>query len=136
MLSVPASALINIKTLEPYYRLLCPSLSLTATQLISLHLFLHRPENGKSTDPLFGPYISILPQEFESHPLTWLIKCKRQENSELTSLNLLRNLSPTVVTALRRVGERFYDDWKVLRRFLVSPSLSPIYLVLMLMYYR
>ncbi|KAJ7905474.1 hypothetical protein B0H14DRAFT_2660424 [Mycena olivaceomarginata] len=62
LFQIPASQLVNCRTLAPHY----PA-GLDAIQLISLHLGRYR--RTPQLDPLFGPYISTLPREF-SHPLT------------------------------------------------------------------
>ena len=107
--------MINTKTLASHYP--SPS-SLTATQLISLHLVLNRPSsNRKSLDPLFGPYISVLPRDFESHPLTWLLEQDAQQESIGTKL--LECLPPSATTALRDVFGKFLIDWKAVRHYMV-----------------
>lgn len=115
--TVPASCLINIKTLLPHY--LSAKSVLSATQLISLHLFLYRPEAGfESSDPLYGPYISILPRDFECHPLTLLVRRTTQVLPEEDSA-LLDDLPPSVANALHELLSRFQRDWDAVRRYLV-----------------
>jgi hypothetical protein len=107
--------MINTQTLAPHYP--SPS-SLTAVQLISLHLLLYRPiRDSQSSDPLFGPYISVLPRGFESHPLTWLIEHQRQRKNDGTIL--LDSLPPSATRALREVSRKFWDDWKAVRQYMV-----------------
>jgi len=123
LFTVPASCLVNIKTLLPHY----PSAKsvLSATQLISLHLFLHRPVDGLvSSDPLYGPYLSILPREFEYHPLTLLVRRTMQVLRE-DNIALLDDLPPSVASALHECLTRFRIDWDVVRRYLQDhPDLS------------
>ncbi|ETW85942.1 hypothetical protein HETIRDRAFT_43837 [Heterobasidion irregulare TC 32-1] len=113
LFTLPATAKINIKTLSSHYPVKTHhDLPLSATQLISLHLFLHRPSPGsESSDPLFGPYISILPKEFDSHPLTWVVRQNLGRcflsSSERT---LLGFLPPSVVSSLKNLEMKFYHD--------------------------
>lgn len=103
---------MNILTLSQYYSCLDEkNIQLTATQLISLHLFLHRPAaNVSSSDPLFGPYISVLPRDFSSHPLVWTIA--RAMRKTCNSDRLLDILPPATRSALNSVEKRFWDDWR------------------------
>jgi hypothetical protein len=113
LFTIPASALINIKTLSPHYP---RKPSLNATQLISLHLAIHRPKNNQeSSDHLFGPYISIMPRDFDFHPLTWLIL---RETGQVAPPSL-DHLPPRVLEAVRLLAERFKKDWKSVRVYLV-----------------
>jgi hypothetical protein len=106
--------MMNVKTLAPHY----PSLSdLTATQLISLHLLLHRPiRDGESLDPFFGPYISVLPRDFDSHPVTWLVEEGRRD---YVGTEFLESLPPSAMLALRKVCRKFWDDWSAVRSYMV-----------------
>ncbi|THU90710.1 SET domain-containing protein, partial [Dendrothele bispora CBS 962.96] len=105
LFTVPGSSMMNIKTLSPHYY---PRL--TAVQMVSLHLLLHRPENDQvSSDPLFGPYISTLPQDFDSHPLTRLLREGR---------GLLGLLPPSSATALERLASRFHSDLETVCNYL------------------
>ncbi|EPQ58137.1 SET domain-containing protein [Gloeophyllum trabeum ATCC 11539] len=109
LFTVPASALLNIKTLVKRYPPRTPPLS--GTQLVTLHLFLHRPEgNSESKDPAFGPYISVLPRNFDSHPLTWQVR-----NS---CADLLQRLPPSVSKVLDIVARRFQIDWDTVFEYL------------------
>ncbi|KAF5365607.1 hypothetical protein D9758_003298 [Tetrapyrgos nigripes] len=108
LFAVPQSAMMNIKTLSPHY----PS-GLTAVQLISLHLMLNRPEQDQdSLDPLFGPYISILPRNFDFHPLMQLVK-KANHSQEL-----LDQLTPSSAQALEKLAARFSADFDAICRYL------------------
>jgi len=127
LLSLPSKAKINMKTLGHYP---C-SKRLTATQLISLHLLLHKPAPGcESDDPHFGPYISILPRDFGGHPLTWVVhRTLGAESRE--EHTLLRLLPPSVLFDLLLVEGRFWKDWEAVRQYLddsldlSSPRLKP-----------
>src|SRR6266852_1847046 len=93
---------------------------LTATQLISLHLLLHKPAPGcESDDPHFGPYISILPRDFGGHPLTWVVHrtLGAESRGEHT---LLRLLPPSVLFDLLLLKGRFWKDWEAVRQYLVG----------------
>ncbi|THH11579.1 hypothetical protein EW146_g7986 [Bondarzewia mesenterica] len=99
---------------------------LSATQLISLHLLLNRPPpDGESPDHLFGPYISVLPREFDSHPLTWAVQHKFGGPIPLTSSgeNLLPKLPCSVLSALTKLEAKFWDDWKTVCQY-VGDSLD------------
>ena len=111
---VPPSALMNVKTLSPVYP---GSKRLSAHQLISLHLYLHKPpDNAKgSTDSLFGTFISILPREFDSHPLRWLV----HKGSELESA-LLELLPCSTRFVLDTLEERFKRDSSAVTKYLVN----------------
>lgn len=111
--------MINTRTLATHYPV---TSSLTATQLISLHLLLHRPTgDGESLDPIFGPYISVLPRNFESHPVTWSVRREVGENGVDTGL--LDNLPPSANAALQRISQKFWDDWKAVYGYLVPTKM-------------
>jgi len=97
---------------------------LTATQLISLHLLLHKPAPGcESDDPHFGPYISTLPRDFGNHPLTWVVhRTLGVESREGHAL--LRLLPPCVQFDLLLLEGRFWKDWEVVRQYLVGHKCS------------
>ncbi|KAJ7273695.1 hypothetical protein B0H12DRAFT_1090656 [Mycena haematopus] len=102
LFTIPARALVNCRTLAPHY----PA-GLDAIQLISLHLCLYRPLHAShSPDPLFGPYISTLPREFDSHPLTGHVQ---QQDLKLP---------PSVATALAHLHARYLHDWRTVRGYL------------------
>ena len=73
----------------------------------------------ESTDSLFSPFISILPREFDSHPLTWLVHKNMGDENELEStfLALLPRSTRSVLDAL---AERFERDSDVVIKYLVS----------------
>ncbi|KAJ7097944.1 hypothetical protein B0H15DRAFT_823502 [Mycena belliarum] len=103
LFTIPARALLNTRSLAPHYP---PALN--AVQLISLHLCLYRPiYPSHSLDPLFGPYISSLPREFDSHPLT------RHVNLAADS----SELPPSVANALLCMHARYIHDWDTVRGY-------------------
>ena len=116
LLTLPSKAKINMKTLGHYPY----SKRLTATQLISLHLLLHKPAPGReSDDPHFGPYISVLPRDFGGHPLTWVVHrtLGAESRKEHTLLHLL---PPSVLFDLLLLEGRFWKDWEAVRQYLVG----------------
>lgn len=132
--NVPYTALLNSFTLAPLYPYLpieglpAPSMRLgpqlkqhlNATQIISLHLALHRPRaNSGSSDVSFGPYIDTLPKDFQGHPLTWLHRQKYGTATELER-KLLQLLPASVITELCEVLQRLETDWGVVQPCLVS----------------
>ena len=93
---------------------------LNATQMISLHLLLHRPKADQdSVDPMFGPYISTLPRDFDSHPLTWRIKSHHAGQASVESMSL-GCIPPTVMTELAEIEKRFWTDFQAILDFMVS----------------
>ncbi|KAF8959069.1 hypothetical protein BDZ97DRAFT_1839701 [Flammula alnicola] len=121
LFSIPAKALLNSLTLEPHYPPTRPKL--TCTQFVSLHLLLHRPMKGHaSSDPLFGPYISVLPRDFDSHPLTWLWK-KEHINCGTTSTleaQLVDALPSRILVKLDKIANLFEVDFKRIQAYLQS----------------
>ncbi len=118
LFKVPSTALMNRTTVAKLYPQLHKR-KLSATQLISLHLLLHKPSgDDDSSDPAFGPYISTLPREFSSHPLTWVVKQKLKQESdwERRYLSLLPLGSAGRCTQLHK---RFWKDWETLLPILV-----------------
>lgn len=93
---------------------------LNATQMISLHLLLHRPkDNEKSLDPMFGPYISTLPREFDSHPLTWRVRNRYNLQQDPASI-LSSCLPPCIATALVELEARFWADFQIVLDYSVG----------------
>ncbi|KLO18588.1 SET domain-containing protein [Schizopora paradoxa] len=130
VVKLPSAALMNIRTLRNLYgdcnlegysaKTGGKMIFLNGTQLISLHLALHRPprHGGRSTDPTFGPYISVLPKEFDSHPLTWLIKqnpAAFEEGDAAFGGGLLGHLPPSVSSELTTMSNKFLRDWDIVR---------------------
>jgi len=111
--------MMNIRTLVGLYPKARPRL--TATQVMSLHLLLHRPcsPDDFSKDPIFGPYISVLPTNFDSHPLSWVIR-PQDPRSEGIVDDLLEYMPKGVLHTLEVVAARFRQDWERIRRYLVS----------------
>ena len=113
LFTIPSTAMMNFRTLSKLYDFPPSSSPLTAPQLIALHLLLHRPtEDGISHDPAFGPYISTMPQDFNTHPVTWAIRGHLDCASQLEK-TLLRSLPPTISSALQEQVDKFMADWKV-----------------------
>ncbi len=77
----------------------------------------------ESIDPLFGPYISILPRDFDSHPLTWLAKSKFAIEETIEHL-LLEALPQDVREALDALWNRLLGDWKKVCQYVVGASES------------
>jgi len=124
LFTVPAKALININTLRRIYAPKFVS-DLTAVQQISMHLLLHRPrEDDDALDPAYGPFISTMPRDFDSHPLTWLVKSKDFPETVIDrpEERLLKMLPPSPSRALNRLYKRFMDDWTAVYKLLVSTS--------------
>ncbi|KAL4067610.1 hypothetical protein V8B97DRAFT_1949899 [Scleroderma yunnanense] len=112
LFSIPAKVMMNMMTLKPYYPPQTVK-SLSAMQLISMHLLIWRPEgDDDSKDVLFGPYISTLPREFSSHPLTWIVWSKYLGRPCTGGEDIsLQWLPPSISTELQRLYSRFLDDW-------------------------
>ena len=91
---------------------------MNATQLISLHLAVHRPK-PESDDPHFGPYINMLPSDYDSHPLTWLVR-EGQDKASHREHRLLSMLPPSIFEQLCGVCDRFRKDWDVALQCIVS----------------
>ncbi|KAF8894597.1 hypothetical protein BD779DRAFT_1669078 [Infundibulicybe gibba] len=124
LFAIPAAALLNHDSLSPYYP--DAHLQLNAFQLVSLHLMLYRPQGDSkcSLDPLFGPYISVLPPNFNLHPLSWFWKDTLGLASPAES-RLLRSIPPSVFRSLQDIAKRFQADWiKVLAYMQGCPALQ------------
>lgn len=114
---------MNTLTLGPHYPPSQPTLS--CTQIISLHLLLHRPLDNQpdSGDPLFGPYISVLPREFDSHPLTWLWKEDNCGSAAVPQETQLLNALPaSILGKLNKMFGLFKGDWTRIQDYLVCSS--------------
>lgn len=121
LFTIPARALINVSTLAPLYPPGPDGHDLTPVQMISLHLFLHKPgEDGVSADPMFGPFISTMPRDFASHPCTWDIKRSLgvRYNAAMET-RLLQVCPPAVQESVQRLSSRFWDDWKGVSEYIV-----------------
>ncbi|KAH7889711.1 hypothetical protein F5I97DRAFT_1800507 [Phlebopus sp. FC_14] len=113
LFTIPADAMMNMITLAPHYPPAATEM-LTATQFISMHLFLWRPRaHEDSTDPHFGPYISTLPRCFDSHPLTWVVQSMDAASSHAAAhhVSLLQQLPPSVAARLQQLRTKFSEDW-------------------------
>jgi len=113
---VPSSALVNVETILSLYP---GGKLLNAHQLISLHLYLHKPldDTKESTDDLFGPFISILPREFDSHPLTWVVQERLGGDNESGSF-FLAMLPHSTRSILNALAERFERDSNAVIKYL------------------
>lgn len=113
--------MINVRTLASLY----PQKKghknrLSATQMVSLHLTLHRPDAEKdSGDPSFGPFISTMPREFDSHPLWWLAHA-HLGTANAHQASLLASLPPSVRSALQKVLRLFLADWTAVCAYIVG----------------
>ncbi len=117
--------MINVKTLSAIYASHSNGEMLTAIQTISLHLLLHRPRDDEdSYDPKFGPYISTMPRDFDSHPLAWSVKKSVEGDSDLPEIHLLDCLPPGVMSLLRSLVSRFWEDWRAICQFSVRPLIQ------------
>ncbi|PSR74907.1 hypothetical protein PHLCEN_2v9441 [Hermanssonia centrifuga] len=113
LFTIPAKAMMNTRTLSSTYPPPADGPSLSAIQLISLHLLLHRPtEDCESLDAMFGPYISTLPRDFDSHPLTWLVQSQISAPSRAVYGVMLECIPPSVSAAIMRLSSRFWEDWR------------------------
>lgn len=120
LFAVPPQALMNIRTLKTLYPTSGPT-PLTAMQMISLHLYINRPHGSEdSLDPHYGPYISTLPRQFDSHPLTWIVRSK--SGMESGGALLLGYLPPSVHASLIKLHDRFCQDWAAVRAYLTANS--------------
>lgn len=118
LFTIPPKALLNSLTLSPHYPPSKPRL--TCTQIVTLHLLLHRPKNGQpSSDPLFGPYISVLPEKFDSHPLTWLWQKEHDISVSSPEAQLIDALPPRILGKLDKIANLFEVDWNVVKAYLV-----------------
>ncbi|KAH9946169.1 SET domain-containing protein [Epithele typhae] len=123
LFKIPATALLNKKTVSALYPDLRKS-KLSAIQIVSLHLFLHRPSGeDDSADPRFGPYISTLPRDFSSHPLSWLVSCD-VGRSDPWEAQLLGMLPPAVSRQLKALRDRFWEDWRTVASTMVRAFLA------------
>ncbi|KAH8099495.1 SET domain-containing protein [Cristinia sonorae] len=119
LFTVPARALINVKTIGSLYPPGPEGHELSPVQMISLHLFLHKPqEGGISNDPLFGPYLSTLPRDFSGHPCTWSVNERLLKNDGGLERSLLQSLPPCVRRSLQQLVSRLWADWETVRSYL------------------
>ena len=90
-----------------------------------MHLFLYRPDQGtdkSTTDAEFGPYIAIIPKEFDGHPLSWLIRPSHGGPKDV--FFLIDCSPPATLRALNVVADRFWKDWKAVSQLLVKTFLK------------
>lgn len=125
LFKVPSTALMNRVTVAKLYPHLHKR-KLSAIQLISLHLLLHKPSgDDDSSDPAFGPYISTLPRGFSSHPLTWMVKQKLKQESDWERRSLIL-LPPSSARKCAELHKRFWKDCETLSSALVRHSILSI----------
>ncbi|EIN07420.1 SET domain-containing protein [Punctularia strigosozonata HHB-11173 SS5] len=121
LFTIPAAALMTVKTLAPHYPN-CTGLS--ATQLISMHLYIHRPDTDRRcTDSLYEPFINVLPGSFDFHPLTWLVWALSDthvEGEREIAEALLQALSPSVRRDLEELKSRFDTDTEFVQKYLAA----------------
>ncbi|KAI0748057.1 SET domain-containing protein [Daedaleopsis nitida] len=119
LFKIPATALMNRATIIKLYPQLRGQ-AMSGVQLVSLHLFLHRPvDNADSQDPTFGPYISTLPRDFSAHPLTWMVKRKLNQYDTWDE-QILDLLPPSTSRKLSAIHDRFWADWRAIVRILTE----------------
>ncbi|KAH9180533.1 hypothetical protein EDB89DRAFT_1919603 [Lactarius sanguifluus] len=77
-----------------------------------------KPADGDSahtamspTTPNFGPYISMLPRDFGSHPLTWVVHQSLGVASR-EECKVMDLLPPSVLAELLLLEKRFRTDWE------------------------
>ncbi|EIW60445.1 SET domain-containing protein [Trametes versicolor FP-101664 SS1] len=121
LFEIPRTALINVKTVLARY----PHIKegrLTGTQLVSLYLLLHKPSgDADSLDRTFGPYISTLPRDFSSHPLTWLVNRKLKKEDPCESY-FLDQVPPSTWESIVKLNKRFWKDWDAVAKFMKEDS--------------
>ncbi|KAI0318943.1 hypothetical protein OF83DRAFT_1113040 [Amylostereum chailletii] len=119
LFTLPASAKMNVLTLRPHYP---DSSRLSATQIIALHLLRHRPQSPHAAkehpDPLFGAYISVLPRDFDSHPLTWIVNRTCGAVGYDGEGQLLDLLTPSAILSLDALQKRFWKDWDQVKLYM------------------
>ncbi|KAI0807377.1 SET domain-containing protein [Fomes fomentarius] len=119
LFKVPATALITKETLLKLYPQLRGQ-TISGVQLVSLHLWLHRPVgDADSLDPTFGPYISTLPRESSSHPLSWMVR-RRMGREDDWEDQILKALPPGTHRRLHALHDRFWTDWASVSRTLIE----------------
>lgn len=94
---------------------------LTAFQLLSLHLALHRSLQPCPTNPkteLWLPFIATLPKEFPELPLWWMAKDPNSRECK-TVMQLLANSPARFQEVCHKVAERFAADWEATKAVLV-----------------
>ncbi|PPQ81158.1 hypothetical protein CVT24_007942 [Panaeolus cyanescens] len=117
LFTIPAKALLNSLTLEPLYP---QSQNLSCTQIITLHLSLNRPVNHVSADVHFGPYISVLPENFDAHPFTWIWKAKHHSKpGNDLELGLLKSLPPRITQKLEQMCTTCGKDKAAIEEYMV-----------------
>ena len=82
----------------------------------------------QSRDPLFGPYISVLPENFDSHPLTWLWRQRHGRTDSNFEIQLLDALPSQIMFKLNRIHGLFNKDLSRIQDYLVrSDSMTQVF---------
>ncbi|KAI0362021.1 SET domain-containing protein [Trametes cingulata] len=119
LFKIPGAALMNVSTVLPLY----PQIKqgrLSGIQLVSLHLLLHKPSgDDDSLDGVFGPYISTLPRDFSSHPLTWLVN-RRLGKEDHCGSYFLDRVPPSTQRSVTAICDRFWKDWEAVAKIMSS----------------
>jgi hypothetical protein len=125
-LKLPASSLFNYETVVKLH----PGLeNLTAIQLLSYHLALHRPSRspsaltGSEHDP-FGPFVASLPAAFDTHPL-WLAHAHAPPASRKKWKKLSGCLTASLKAKTDDVERRFHNDWDEMSKATVRFPIDP-----------
>ncbi|KAM0792320.1 hypothetical protein ACM66B_005004 [Microbotryomycetes sp. NB124-2] len=139
LISIPSSALLNVKTLAPLYPHAF-SKQLNSYQWVSLHVALqyarNRRQQASCPRDRFKPFIASIPHEFPTLPLTWFLRSKTSKDLTATFetgsedlsggvwdehqrqmyFNLLACMPPAVRQRSAAVEARFRKDWKRTRQ--------------------
>jgi hypothetical protein len=126
LVKLPASALLNKKSLARLYD--APLKDLSSSQLISLHLALHRNASVKDFEDGKERYLTwmpVLPASFEGMPLWWT------QNSDLATASLARQVlecAPESAQAIiSKVEQGFLKDWQAAQEaYKIHQELSSI----------
>lgn len=142
MISVPARALVNARTLGPFYANEVRS-ALSSSQLLSLQLALSFANQARPSDEIdptkgrFLPFVKTLPRSFDTVPLIWELssldapELEQRYDARLderpTSLlspglarKLMALLPPKAKDCAFDVESRFRKDWLRVKQVLVS----------------
>jgi hypothetical protein len=125
LFTLPQELLINVKTLESILPHLYETTdwdekqlkTLTATQVLSLWLFVCRYSPAGRVATQFQPYIAVLPRNFSDHPLTWHIVQPGDQR--------LSHIPPSISVALTKLATEFKRDSIAVHSELVRPSFRP-----------
>ena len=113
LIEIPNSALFNVRTLTPLWETTTLLRTLSAVQLLSLHLALFRNMSTRKQDacphPLFLPFLASLPtkSDFAAHPV-WLLN---QEETRTAMQEIAAATSVDFRLYLAEINARFLADW-------------------------